>query len=545
MIVSVVFLIVRTFKGALLMTKRFLLKELSRYKAGTFAHIIHRNALLYPDKEAFIYESERITHSQYNSIVNKVIHALLNMGVKKGKTVGLLSWNCVQAAEIYGAAMKGGFIASPFNPRLTANELEYIINYSETDTIFAGPEMVDTINMLRPRLHGVRNYIILEGSAGNMITYQHLLDSSLDNEPDIAAEENDPVGIIYTSGTTGVPRGALYTQSCFIDDSRTFALSTNVQQGDRHLQVTPQFHIAGNTWLRMFMYVAACTIIHKFFNPADTLKTIQEEKATHMNIVPTQLVAMLNVPDFDKYDLSSMKLIWYGASPMPLEVLKRGLKVFGNIFGEGYGQSESGPAISHMSKEDHDVLNMPGADQKHLMSAGKPDIGVQVRIVDESENDCEPGVVGEIIVKSKHIMAGYWNKPEDTKNTIVDGWLHTGDMGYYDENGYIYIADRKKDIIITGGENVFPREVEEVLYQHPAIHEAAVIGIPDPYWVEKVHAIIVPRKDASITAEEVIAFCKLRIAGYKTPKSIELAADLPKNAAGKIVKKELRAKYWK
>lgn len=526
------------------MSKQLLLKELSRYKVGTFADIIYRNALIYPDNCAFIYGSERVTHFQYNAIVNKIIHALINMGVKKGQTVGLLSWNCMQAAEVYGATMKGGFIASPFNPRLTANELEYLINYSETDTLFVGPELVDTINELRPKLYGVRNYIILEGLADNMINYQDLLNSSREDEPDITVEEDDPICIIYTSGTTGVPRGALYTQSCFIDDSRTFSLNINVRQGDRHLQVTPQFHIAGNTWLRAFLYVGACTIIQKVFNPAETLRLIQEEKATHMNIVPTQLVAMLNLPDIDKYDLSSMKLLWYGASPMPLEVLKRGFSVFGNIFGEGYGQSESGPAITHMTKEDHEVLNKPGADQKHLISAGKPDIGVHVRIVDENENDCEPGVSGEIIVQSKHIMVGYWKKPEDTKNTIINGWLHTGDMGYYDQNGYIYIADRKKDIIITGGENVYPREVEEVLYQHPAIVEAAVIGIPDPYWVEQVHAIIVPKKDATISAEEVFEFCKKRIAGYKTPKSIEFVTDLIKNAAGKILKKELRAKYW-
>ncbi len=520
-----------------------LLKELSRYDIGTFADIIYRNSLLYPDSEAFIYESERVTHSQYNALVNKIIHALLEMGTQKEKTVGLLSWNCLQGAVIYGAAMKAGFIASPFNPRLTADELEYLINYSETDTLFVGPELVDTINNLRPRLPKVHNYISLEGPADNMINFQQLLDTSSDDEPDIAPDEKDLIGIIYTSGTTGVPRGALYTNNCFIDDCSTFALDINVRQIDRHLQATPQFHIAGNTWFRTFLYAGACTIIHKFFNPAETLKAIQEEKVTHMNIVPTQLVAMLNVPDFDQYDLSSMRLLWYGASPMPLEVLKKGIKVFGNIFGEGYGQSESGPAITHMTNEDHEVVNKPGADQKHLMSAGKPDIGVHVRIVDENENDCELGVVGEIIVKSKHIMVGYWKKPEDTKNAIIDGWLHTGDMGYYDENGYIYIADRKKDMIITGGENVFPREVEEVLYQHPAVHEAAVIGIPDPYWVEKVHAIIAPKKDATINEEEIIAFCKQRIAGYKTPKSIEVVSELPKNAAGKIVKKELRAKY--
>ncbi|NMB35160.1 MAG: long-chain-fatty-acid--CoA ligase [Firmicutes bacterium] len=527
------------------MSEQLLLKELSRYDIGTFADIIYRNALLYPDNEAFVYESIRITHFEYNAMVNKVIHALFKMGVKKGETIGLLSWNCVQAAVIYGVAMKGGFIASPFNPRLTADELEYLITYSETDTLFVGPELVDTINRLKPRLPGVRNYIILEGSADDMVSFQELLESNPGNEPDLNVGVNDLIGIIYTSGTTGVPRGALYTNSCFISDCSTFALDVNVQQIDRHLQVTPQFHIAGNTWFRTFLYAGACTVIHKFFNPAEVLNTIQEEKITHMNIVPTQLVAMLNVPNIEKYDLNSMKLIWYGASPMPSEVLKKGLDVFGNVFGQGYGQSESGPAITHMPKEDHMVVNIPGADQKHLLSAGKPDIGVQVRIVDEDGNDCARGYVGEIIVKSRHIMVGYWKKPEDTKDTIIDGWLHTGDMGYYDENGYIYIADRKKDMIITGGENVFPREVEEVLYQHPAVHEAAVIGIPDPYWVEKVHAVLAPKKGQTIDEEEIIAFCKQRIAGYKTPKSIEIVPELPKNAAGKIVKKELRAKFAK
>ena len=228
---------------------------------------------------------------------------------------------------------------------------------------------------------------------------------------------------------------------------------------------------------------------------------------------------------------------------MPLEVLKKGLQNFGCIFGEGYGQSESGPAISHMPREDHDVLDKPEEKQKHLSSAGRPDIGVQVRIVDEKENDCETGTIGEIIVKSNHIMVGYWRRPEDTESTIIDGWLHTGDMGYYDEEGYIYIADRKKDMIISGGENVFPREVEEILYKHPAVLEAAVIGIPDSYWVEKVHAVILTRKGYQVTPEEIIAFCKKHIAGYKAPKSVEFVDVLPKNAAGKILKKELRGKY--
>jgi long-chain acyl-CoA synthetase len=230
---------------------------------------------------------------------------------------------------------------------------------------------------------------------------------------------------------------------------------------------------------------------------------------------------------------------------MPQEVLKGGMRVFGPIFAQGYGQSESGPAISHLSKEDHNVLDKPAKEQKKLSSAGRPDIGVQVKIIDEKGNDLGPGEVGEIVVRSKQTMVEYWKKPKETKATLVNDWLHTGDMGYFDEEGYIYIADRKKDMIITGGENVYPREVEEVLYRHPAVMEAAVIGVPDEYWVERVHAVVALKKGAQATAEEIVAFCKKSIAGYKTPKSIEFVDALPKNAAGKILKRELRDKYWK
>jgi acyl-CoA synthetase (AMP-forming)/AMP-acid ligase II len=467
------------------------------------------------------------------------------MGVKKGDAIGILSWNCLGYVEIYGAAMKGGFIASPFNTRLKERELEHLINYSEASSLFVGPELIETVNQLRPRLTKVKSFISLEAPARDMISFIDLVTSYSQAEPDVRIDEDDPVGIIYTSGTTGVPRGALYTHRGIIDDSRTLAMNMNLYPGHKRVLITPLFHIAGNTHFRSTLYIGGCSIIMKFFDAAATLQTIQDEQATHMDIVPTHLAAMLNLPDLDKYDISSMKFLWYGASPMPLEVLKKGIKIFGPIFAQGYGQSETGPAISHLSKEDHNVLDRPEKEQKKLISAGKPDIGVQVRIVNEKGNDVELGQVGEIIVRSKHIMVGYWHKPEETKEALADGWVRTGDMGYYDDEGYIYIADRKKDMIISGGENVYPREVEEVLYQHPAILEAAVIGVPDPYWVERVHAVVVTRKGVSTTADELITFCKKHIAGYKTPKTIELVDCLPKNPAGKILKKELREKYWK
>lgn len=527
------------------MTKRLLLKELSRYNVGTWADIIYRNALLYPNKEAFIYEDKRITFSEYNTRINKLINGLSKMGVKKGDVIGILSWSCLGFVEVYGLTMKGGLIASPFNPRLQAGELEYIINYSEANTLFVGKELVEVANSLKPRLPKVKNYISMETAAPGMISYDELLASSSGEEPDINVEEDDPICIIYTSGTTGVPRGALYTQHRFIDDTRTLVIDMGLQHEDKRLQITPLFHIAGNTHFRSSLYVGGSNIIVKFFDAAKTLEIIQKERVTHMDFVPTHLVALLNLPDVNKYDLSSVKFLWYGASPMPLEVLKKGMKVFGPIFAQGYGQSESGPAISHMSKEDHNVLDKPEQEQKKLTSAGRPDIGVQVRIVDGEDKDVGPGEVGEIIVRSKHIMVEYWHKPEDTKANIVNGWLHTGDMGYYDEEGYIYIVDRKKDMIISGGENIYPREVEEVLYQHPGVLEAAVIGVPDPYWIERVHAVVVPKKGANISGEELIAFCKKHIASYKAPKSVEIVDSLPKNPAGKILKRELRDKYWK
>lgn len=525
------------------MPKFLLLKELDRYNIGTFADIIYRNALLYPHDEAYVYGDMRITFSQYNARVNKLVNYLQEIGIKKGETIGIIALNCMQFSDFNGAAMKGGFIGSPFNTRLTATELEYVINYSETRILFLGPEFINIINTLKTRLPKIEHYVILEGAAAGMTSLDEVYVSNSDAEPDVNIQETDPMYIIYTSGTTGVPRGALYDHAALMDDARTFAIDHGLQAGDRHLQITPMFHVAGNTWFRMFMLVGLCNVIQKTFDPLATLKTIQEEKITHMQIVPTQVVAILNTPDVEKYNISSMKVWWYGGSPMPFEVLKKALN-FGLRIGEGYGQSESGPAITHLSKEDHDILDKPEEAQKILISTGRSDIGVHVRIVDNDEKDVELGKIGEIIVKSKHIMKEYWKKPEDTKQTVVNGWLHTGDMGYYDEKGYIYIADRKKDTIISGGENVYPREIEEILYKHPAVLEAAVIGIPDPYWVEKVHAIISLKKGAVATPEEIIAFCKKYIAGYKTPKSIEFRESLPKNAADKILKKELREAYW-
>jgi len=528
------------------MPGRFILKELCRYNGGTFADLMYRNALLHAGREAFVSGARRKTFAQFNAEANRLVHALHDLKVQKGDVIGVLSWNCFEYPNVYGAAMKGGFIFSPFNPRLHREELEYLINYSEAGTLFVGPELVSTVDLLRPRLSGVKNYVSLEGAAPGMVPYDELLSGHPDDEPDVRVSKEDPLIIFYTSGTTGLPRGALYTHGRKLDNTRIKVIEMGVKAQDKHILVLPLFHIGGDSHVWPFFVVGGCNVImpQRSFDPEAVLKVVQEEKATDMQIVPTQLNALLSNKDLKKYDLSSLNRIYYAASPMPLELLKRGLEAIGPVFSQGYGQTESGPQICALPEEAHHVLDRPPEEQRVLTSCGQPSLGVHVRVVDEKNEDVGPGTVGEIIARSDSIMVEYWRRPKETAEAISEGWLHTGDLAYYDEKGFIYIVDRKKDMIITGGENVYSREVEEVLYKHPAVNEVAVIGVPDPAWVERVHAVVALKAEGTATEEEIVAFCKAHLASYKAPKSVEFVEALPKNPQGKILKKEIRAKYW-
>lgn len=528
------------------MSGRLMLKELSRYSLGTYADIMYRNALLYPDRKVFVYGQKRITFSQYNSRVNSLIHALGDMGLGKGDGVGVVSWNCLEVTDVTGAAMKGGFIVSPFNPRMQPDELVHIINYSEVKVLFVGKELVETIEQIRPRLSGVRHYISMECSAPGMACHEDLLDRFPTAEPDVDVKEDDPFIIFYTSGTTGAPRGAVYTHQKRVQEAQTKAMVMGLTSDCVNIMVLPLFHIGGWSYFWSLFYVGACSIImpQRVFDAEATLRAIQDEKATDIQIVPTLLVGMLALKSIDSLDLSTLKRILYAASPMPVELLRKGMARFGSVFTQLYGQSESGPDICFFPKEAHQVLDKTPEEQKVLASCGLPRLGVHIRIVNNANEDVEPGMVGEIMVQSKWTMVGYWRMPEETERVMSDGWLRTGDLGYFDERGFMYLVDRKKDMIITGGENVFPREVEEVLYCHPAVSEAAVIGVPDDVWVERVHAEVVLKDGQTATTADLIDFCKERLARYKAPKSMEIVETLPKNPQGKILKREIREKYW-
>lgn len=528
------------------MTDKLVLQELSRYPLGTFADIIYRNALLYPDEEAFVCGPRRESFSRFNREVNRLVHGLQSTGVRNGDPIGVLSWNRVEYCEVFGAAMKGGFVLAHFNPRLLAGELIQVINDSGARIVFLAREFVETVATIREHLATANRFIVFGDAAESMETYDDLLHDRPEVEPDVTIAEEDPLVIFYTSGTTGTPRGAVYTHQQKMENTCMKALDIGVEFGDRHLVILPMFHIGGDSHIWPFFLTGGCNVIipEPSFNPAAALKVIAEERITDVHIVPTQLFSLLNLPGIEGYDLGRLKRVWYAASPMPTEVLKRGLAVFGPILLQGYGLTESGPHSTVLTRSRHRLPGSVSSGPGVLASCGQPCLGVHMRIVDEEGRDVEAGTIGEILIKSKRIMSGYWRHPEATGKAVRDGWLYTGDMGSYDEKGFIYIADRKKDMIVTGGENVYPKEVEEVLYRHPAVMEASVIGIPDDYWVERVHALVVLKLETHATAEEIIGFCKTQIAHYKAPKGVEFVESLPKSPQGKILKREIRKRYW-
>lgn len=508
----------------------------------TVDYLIKKSAQKFAKRLALVDGDLRLTYEALNDRVNRLANGLLEMGLKKGDRVGVLFRNCHEALESTLALNKAGFVYVPLNARYAGQEHEYMLNNSEANTVIYSKEFSDTIDQIRGQVPGVKNYICAGETEGS-ISYEDLLSRSSGKEPDIPIFPEDLIYIRYTSGTTGKPKGVMLSHRSGVASIVNSMLdNVDIKSDDVMVHVGPITHASGALILPHFI-VGAANVLLKEFDPELFLQTIERERASTIFVVPTMLIFLLQHPSLAKYNLSSLKTIKYGAAPMPLEPLREALKVFGPILTQGYGLTEAPLQDTGLRKEDH-VVDGPSEVTARLASAGRELQLIQVRIVDDQGNELKPGEIGEIAIKGDNVMLGYWKNPEATADKLRNGWLHTGDMAYKDEAGYVFIVDRKHDMIISGGFNIYPKEVEDAIYCHPAVSQCAVIGVPDDQWGESVKAVVVLREGHEATEQDIIEHCRKNIASYKKPKSVEFVDSIPVNPNGKVMRRELREKYW-
>ena len=493
--------------------------------------LLHNPAKRFPDRLAVIEGSRRLTFAEVDRRADQLAAALQARGIEHGDRVALLAMNELEYLEIQVAAQRLGAILVPLNYRLAVPELAYIVRNSGCRLLIHGPGYEITAEGL-----GVGDNLHL-GPTGHGDSYDEALASHTDPAMFGPLQAETPCTILYTSGTTGRPKGAVLSNLSVYARCAGNALELRVKPGDVFVQTLPMFHIAANL-AYSFTYVGATLALVREFAPPTVLEVLRATSATHVLLVPTTINMLNNHPGIDEERFDDLRMVLYGASAIAPDVLRRAIEVFGCGFLQFFGMTETS-GCSLLRVQDHDPVGRPDL----LASAGTDAISFETRVVDQDDRECPPGVVGEIVTRGPALMVGYWNDPAATDQALRGGWMHTGDLGYRSEDGYLFVSDRLKDMIVTGGENVYPREVEDVLYSHPSVLEAAVIGVPDDHWGERVHAIVVARPGHEVTTASLIEHCRGRLAGYKCPKSAELADSLPKNVTGKILKRELRERY--
>ena len=491
----------------------------------TFIDPLKRALQVGADRTAIVFEGERTSYRDLWARCEKLAGMVSAQGVVPGDRIAILAENSPQYLEMYAALPAAGFVIVPLNTRHAEPELRYALEDAGAKLLITdrGP---DTLSDL------VDTVICLPGQ------YESLLDEADAMELGVGVTEDSLAGLFYTGGTTGASKGVMLSHRNLISNTFHNMTISQPSQEDVWLILAPMFHAAGTNGVLGAIWSASCQIPLRAFNPATGLDLIEEHRVTCTLGVPAMVAALTELQLVEPRDTSSLRLFLHGASPIATEVVRRASQAFPSAeFVHVYGATETAPLVTGVRNEQLFL------DEPRGRSCGQALLGVQIKIVDQDGNELSTGEVGEVAAKGPNIMQGYWRKPEQTAEVLRDGWYHTGDLGRLDADGYLYLVDRAKDMIVTGGENVYCSEVEEVLYKHPAVLEAAVIGVPDGRWGEAVHAVVVQRE--AVTAEELIEFCRDHIAGYKLPKAITFSeTELPKSGPGKILKRELRKPFW-
>jgi len=507
-------------------------------------HFLKRNSLLYGNKTALKSGGTSLTWAELRNRTERLGRVLYGLGLNKGDRVSFLGYNSIPFIEFHLALPSCGLVAVALNFRMVARELETVLDNAECSALIYSSAFASKIDTIRDKLTYIKHFICLEGLRGNDLGYEDLLKSGQQREISPPASEDNPACILYTSGTTGVPKGATMTHRNVLSSVKGIIIEQGIIPENSFLLAAPLFHIAPLEGMLAFLYQACTCVVLSQFDPVLVMETIQRERISHVFLVPRMISAIYEYPQSANYDLSCLSMIIYGGAPISPEHLRKFIKRWGLKFFQHYGATESG-LMTCMKRHEHQVSD-EGPDAKRLRSCGRQVIDMEVEIKGEDGERLATGEIGEVVVKADSVIPGYWRMSEETRERIDNnGWYRTGDMGYLDEEGYLYLVDRKKYLIISGGENIYPAEVENVLHMMPQILEAAVIGVKDEKWGETVKAVVVLKEGQSLTEEEVIEFCKLHLASYKKPTSVDFIPALPRNAAGKVVKDVLKEKYAK
>jgi long-chain acyl-CoA synthetase len=509
--------------------------------------VLSHSLKLWPDKLAFIDGDARYTYRQSADRIRRLASGLHSLGLKPGENIAILANNSHRYYETYFVADIAGTPLAPLNIRLAARELEFILNDGEVKALFLGPEYVELYNQFREGTPGIRHVILMGGEAGeSFVDYEQLIASNPPLEASVRDwSEDDMLNLCYTGGTTGLPKGVMLSQRNVVSNAQHAVMSFGFSERDTWLHVAPMFHLADAWACYAITMVGGVHVFIPGFAPQAALEAIQHHGVTKTILVPTMINFLINFPDNTRYDTSTLDTILYGASPMPVDRLQAAAKAFGPKFVQAYGMTETAPLLTAMQPHWTSYDGSP-EDNRRLASCGREISGVEVRVVDqETGNDVAPGEVGEVIARGPNVMKGYWKRPEETAQALRDGYMHTGDLATVDDQNFIYIVDRAKDMIISGGENIYSTEVESAIYEHPAVLEAAVVGVPDEKWGEAVLAVVVCKEGMSTTEQEIIDHCRQLIAAYKAPKRVVVQAEpLPKSGPGKILKTEIRKPFW-
>jgi acyl-CoA synthetase (AMP-forming)/AMP-acid ligase II len=494
-------------------------------------------------KVATVFGDRQRTWREFDERVRRLAGAMHGLGFRPGDRIGILALNCDRYLECLFGLSLGGFVFVPINTRLAPPEIVFWLGDSGCSALFVDEAFVPVLPKVLPETTVQRVIFIGEGvTPSQLVDYETLLAGALPFAGSIGAD-NDLAGIFYTGGTTGRSKGVMLSHNNIMSNALNIYPGARADEDTRYGHAAPMFHLADNA---MTYIVTGFCGTHYFlprFEPLALMKLIEQYRITLLLIVPTMINMMVNHPEVEKHDLSSVERLLFGASPMPEAVLRRAISVMPRTkFVQAYGQSESSPLMTLL---DHRYNTFDGPNAGRAKSAGRAALGCEIRIVDADDNEVPRGTVGEICGRGAMVMLGYWKQPELTERTLRNGWLHTGDGGYMDDDGFVYIVDRVKDMIISGGENIYSAETEEALYSHKSVAECAVIGVPDDTWGERVHAVVRLRPGMTATPEELIAHCHALIANYKCPRTLDLREEpLPLSGAGKILKTELRKPFW-